>query len=82
MRVADWLSPDEKFAVPSLYKTSAELIEDIADAVQPGSIIPIRIGRSLSTRSDYLYYNLQLLIDVLTEMGYEITDVKTLMGLK
>lgn len=82
VRVADWLSPDEKFAAPSLYKTSAELIEDIADAVQPGSIIPIRIGRSLSTRSDYLYYNLQLLIDVLTEMGYEITDVKTLMGLK
>ncbi|UTC77287.1 polysaccharide deacetylase family protein [Treponema sp. OMZ 799] len=80
VRVADWLSPDEKFAVPSLYKSSAELIEDIADAVQPGSIIPIRIGRSFSSRNDYLYYNLQLLIDVLTEMGYEITDVKTLMG--
>ena len=80
VRVADWLSPDEKFAVPSLYKTSAELIEDIADSVQTGSIIPIRIGRALSNRGDYLYYNLQLLIDVLTEMGYEITDIKTLMG--
>lgn len=80
VRVADWLSSDDKFTVPSLYKSSADLIEDIADAVQTGSIIPVRIGRTLSNRGDYLYYNLQLLIDVLTEMGYEITDVKTLMG--
>ncbi|MGI5066747.1 polysaccharide deacetylase family protein [Treponema putidum] len=80
VRVADWLSADEKLTVPSLYKSSAELIEDIADSVQPGSIIPIRIGKALSSRGDYLYYSLQLLIDVLTEMGYEITDVRTVLG--
>ncbi|UTC66130.1 MULTISPECIES: polysaccharide deacetylase family protein [unclassified Treponema] len=80
VRLSDWISPDEKPAVPYLYKSSAELIEDIAETVQPGSIVPIRIGKTLSNRGDYLYYNLQLLIDVLTEMGYSITDVKTLMG--
>lgn len=79
MRLADWINSDEKSSVPSLYKSSAELIEDICDTVFVGSIIPIRIGKTSSPRNDYLYHNLQLLIDVLTEMGYSITDIKTMM---
>lgn len=80
VRLPDWIGTDDKISVPSLYKSSAELIEDICESVASGSIIPIRIGKAFSPRGDYLYSNLQLLIDVLKEIGYSITDIKTLMN--
>jgi peptidoglycan/xylan/chitin deacetylase (PgdA/CDA1 family) len=54
-----------------------ELIESILERVQPGSIIPVQIGRS-GEREDYLFQNLDLLINGLLNEGYEIVTVHEL----
>jgi hypothetical protein len=54
-----------------------ELIESILERVQPGSIIPVQIGRS-GERDDYLFQRLDLLINGLLNEGYEIVTVHEL----
>ena len=79
IRIPDWISSADKPSLSALYKPSAEIIGDICAAVRPGSIIPIRLGKTKPERGDYLYSNVQLLIDSLSEMGFSLTDIKTLM---
>lgn len=79
IRIPDWISSADKTSLPSLYKSSAEIIEDVCKSVHTGSIIPIRLGKTKPERVDYLYGNLQLLIDSLSGIGFTFSDVKTLM---
>jgi len=65
--------------MPGLYKSSADIIEDILKTKKPGSIIPVRIGRTSGTRNDYLYDRVDLLINALVEAGYEIVTVDELI---
>lgn len=77
--VLDWVSAEQSRTMPGLYRSSAELIEDIIAAKKPGSIIPVRIGKVDGERSDYLYDKIDLLINALTEAGYTIVSLDTLI---
>lgn len=77
--VLDWVTVAQEKIMPGLYRSSADLIEDILAAKKPGSIIPIRIGKVAGERTDYLYDKIDLLINALTEAGYSIVTVDTLI---
>lgn len=74
----DWV-PYGDCSASSLYKPSRDIIEDIIEAKKPGSIIPIRIGEVEKGRKDYLFQNLDLLINGLISKGYSIVPVTVLM---
>lgn len=79
IRIPDWITSEDTSVQAAFYKSSAEIIEDICTSVSSGSIIPIRLGKSSPHGTDYLYLKLQLLIDSLSEIGYEFTDIDGLM---
>ncbi len=56
-----------------------ELVEKIIAKKKPGSIIPIRVGQADDGKTDYLFTNLDLLINSLVLLGYEIVPVSTLI---
>ena len=78
--VLDWVSTEQARSMPGLYKSSAAIIDDIIEAVKPGSIVPVRIGKTEGHRDDYLYDRVALLVNALTEAGYEIVTVDTLIN--
>lgn len=80
IRTPDWINSKAENVLPQLYKSSAQIIDDIYSDIAPGSIIPIRLGKTDLQRKDYIYSQLELLINVITEKGYSITDIKTLMN--
>jgi hypothetical protein len=63
----------------SLYLPAAGLVERIIAKKKPGSIIPILVGKGGNGRSDYLFQNLDLLIDRLLKRGYDIVPVSGLI---
>ncbi|TYT79685.1 polysaccharide deacetylase family protein [Treponema phagedenis] len=78
--VPDWINSQSSVAVPKLYRPAADLVELCISQTQPGSIIPIRIGRQDSgDRCDYLYEHVELLINALSEEGYTIVPLQKLM---
>jgi peptidoglycan/xylan/chitin deacetylase (PgdA/CDA1 family) len=77
--VPDWATLEQDRLMPGLYKSSADIIEEILKTKKPGSIIPVRIGRTSGTRNDYLYDRVDLLINALVEAGYEIVTVDELI---
>lgn len=77
--VLDWVTVEQNRLMPDLYRSSARLIEDIIEAKKPGSIIPVRVGKVQGERSDYLYEKIDLLINALTEAGYDVVTVDTLI---
>lgn len=77
--IPDWIGSSDRYSVPSLYKTSEEIINDIISSVQPGSIIPIRLGKTDSGRKDYLYMRLELLINAIMEKGFSVVNISELM---
>lgn len=67
-----------------LYRPTSELIERIIRRVQPGSIIDITLGipgegELVEGRRDYLYHRLDVLMNALTERGYSVVPVSTLI---
>lgn len=77
--VLDWVTREKAREVPSLYRSGAQLVEDILAAKKPGSIIPIRIGRPEGTRDDYLFEKVDLLLNALYESGYRVVTVDSLI---
>jgi peptidoglycan/xylan/chitin deacetylase (PgdA/CDA1 family) len=75
----DWVSQNEKNINAGLYFSSAELVERIIKLKKPGSIIPINLGRSGGDRGDYLFHRLDIILNALMELGYEVVTVSTLM---
>ena len=74
----DWVPYGECNGV-NLYKSSRDIIEDVLEAKKPGSIIPVRVGEVEKGRKDYLFQNLDLLINGLIVKGYAIVPVTVLM---
>ena len=70
----DWVTLDAIKGTRDLYKPSAVLAEGVLEAVRPGSIVPIRIGKS-GKRDDYLFQKLDLLINGLLKDGYDIVTI-------
>jgi peptidoglycan/xylan/chitin deacetylase (PgdA/CDA1 family) len=62
-----------------MYRSSREIVEMILQKKLPGSIIPVRIGTVEGGRRDYLFQHLDLLINGLVSLGYEVVPVTTLI---
>ncbi|NBB90212.1 MAG: polysaccharide deacetylase family protein [Spirochaetes bacterium] len=80
----DWVPRRDGRGVTSLYRSSAEIVERILEEKQPGSVIAMRVGTpgessAYGGRDDYLFQKLDLLINRLTERGYDIVPVSTLI---
>jgi peptidoglycan/xylan/chitin deacetylase (PgdA/CDA1 family) len=76
----DWvLRKDIRGAVLSQL-SAADIINRIMKDKKPGSIIPIRLGLLPGGRDDYLFNNLEVLLDALTKSGYAVVPVSTLIN--
>ncbi|MCK5153208.1 MAG: polysaccharide deacetylase family protein [Spirochaetales bacterium] len=73
----DWV-PLSDCTGDSMYLSTMDVIEKIMSDKKQGSIIPIRIGQTVRGRDDYLFQNLDLLINGLLSQGYDIVPVSTL----
>ncbi len=74
----DWV-PLSDCAGDSMHVSTMDIIENIMSDKKQGSIIPIRIGQTVRGRDDYLFQNLDLLINGLLTQGYDMVPVTTLM---
>ena len=75
----DWISVADSGAATGLYQSSAGLVERIVAAKRPGSIVPILVGPGTGSRDDYLFQKLDLLVNELVRLGYDIVPVSTLI---
>ena len=75
----DWVTLSDRLGSTGLYFKSADMVERILNLKKPGSIIPIRVGQPQGTREDYLFLNLDILINSLIESGYNIIPVTELL---
>jgi peptidoglycan/xylan/chitin deacetylase (PgdA/CDA1 family) len=75
----DWVSREDARRLGISQYPAADMIDRIAEAKRPGSIIPIRLGVLSGGRSDYLFLRLDVLLDALTRSGYTVVPVSTLM---
>ena len=80
----DWVPTYDDAGQSRLYYPSAQLIERIIEQKKPGSIISMTIGttnddRSDGGRRDYLFQDLDILINSLLNRGYSIVPVSTLI---
>jgi peptidoglycan/xylan/chitin deacetylase (PgdA/CDA1 family) len=76
----DWVSREDARKLELRQYSAPEMIERIMEAVQPGSIIPIRLGLLSGGRDDYLFLRLEVLLDALIRSGYTIVPVSALVG--
>ncbi|MBQ4378694.1 MAG: polysaccharide deacetylase family protein [Treponema sp.] len=60
------------------YLSAKDLVKLYADAAEPDMIIPINVGITDGTRTDYLYEKLSLLIGNFLDLGYDFTLVRNL----
>ncbi len=75
----DWLGKTDVRRSYIPYRRASEIIDQIMQSKKPGSIIPIRIGANENIRSDYLFNQLDVLLDALLRAGYQIVPVSTLI---
>lgn len=75
----DWVPFYSKRNYDSLYLSAADVIERIIKEKKPGSIVPIRIGKVGKGREDYIFERLDILLDNLIGLGYDIVTVSTLI---
>ncbi|MCL2792875.1 MAG: polysaccharide deacetylase family protein [Spirochaetaceae bacterium] len=68
-------SRDPNFETSHFYESAANLVETIIAEKRPGSIIPVAIGKPDGGRGDYLFQYLEVLINNLIALGYEIVPV-------
>lgn len=75
----DWVSKEDRGSLPGAYLDAHAIVERVVSAARPGSVIPIRLGSADGGRDDYLFLQLDLLINALKDRGYEIVPVSTLI---
>jgi len=75
----DWVTKADSPDMPGAYRSTGAIIEAIAASAKPGAIIPVRLGCSQGGRDDYLFLELDLLINALEEKGFEIVPVSALI---
>lgn len=74
----DWVSKDSGGSLGSIYFRSSAIIERIMKLKQPGSIIPVTVGKN-AYRDDYLFNKIDLLIEALKASGYDLVTVSKLI---
>ncbi len=75
----DWISRADTGAATGLYQSAADLVERVVAAKRPGSIVPVLVGPGTGSRDDYLFQKLDLLVNELVRLGYDIVPVSTLI---
>ena len=80
----DWVPKRDEQGISRLYMSSSDLVERILQLKQPGSIIAMTIGRPGDDRvdggrDDYLFQQLDVVLNSLIERGYSVVPVSTLM---
>jgi len=75
----DWVSRDDEKTLGFPQRTPSEMVDNVMQAVKPGSIIPVRLGLLPGGRNDYLFNRINVLIDALIREGYTLTTVSTLI---
>ena len=80
----DWVPRRDETGFSRLYTPTSDIIENVIEDKQPGSIIAMTVGkpgdgRPDGGRDDYLFQRLDVLINELIERGYGIVPVSTLM---
>jgi peptidoglycan/xylan/chitin deacetylase (PgdA/CDA1 family) len=76
----DWVLSGDARRLGIAQLSAADMIDHIMDAKEGGSIIPIRLGLLPGGRGDYLFNNLEVLLEALMREGYEIVPVSTLIN--
>jgi peptidoglycan/xylan/chitin deacetylase (PgdA/CDA1 family) len=74
----DWIQSDAARKAGLEQPAAADMIDEIMDALRGGSIVPIRLGLLPGGRNDYLFHNLELLLDALVRAGYQAVPVSEL----
>ncbi len=74
----DWVSSADP-ALSAFYMRSSALVERVLKLKKPGSIIPVRIGKTEPGRDDYLFQRMDALINGLISSGYAIVPVTDLI---
>jgi peptidoglycan/xylan/chitin deacetylase (PgdA/CDA1 family) len=75
----DWVLASDFNKARGIYFPAAQLVDRIISQKKPGSIIPIQVGMVGGPRDDYLFQKLDLIINQLILLGYQIVPVSTLM---
>lgn len=75
----DWVGKTDTAVSAGSYVSAPDLVEKILAAKKPGSIIPIELGSDANNRDDYLYQYVDILINALDKLGYDVVPVSTLM---
>ena len=75
----DWMSREEALRLGINRDSVPEMIQKIMEKKERGSIIPIRLGRQTG-RNDYLFLNIEVLLEALVRSGYSVVPVSTLAG--
>jgi peptidoglycan/xylan/chitin deacetylase (PgdA/CDA1 family) len=76
---SDWVARTESNEARGIYFSAADLVERLVAEKKPGSIVPVQIGVGEGGRDDYLFQKLDLVVNELARMGYEIVPVSTLI---
>ncbi|MFA6508122.1 MAG: polysaccharide deacetylase family protein [Treponemataceae bacterium] len=74
----DWFSRSDARKNPGLYRSAAEIVDVVMESKKVGSIIPIRLGMTVSGRDDYFFSKLDVLLDALMRSGYDVVPVSVL----
>ncbi len=76
----DWVTKNVTSQNMGIYLPAASLVERIVAEKKPGSIIPILLGPPEDgERGDYLFQKLDLIVNELVKLGYDVVPVSTLM---
>jgi peptidoglycan/xylan/chitin deacetylase (PgdA/CDA1 family) len=75
----DWVTATEANKTKKTYLSASQLVERILSLKKPGSIIPLQVGMGAGGREDYLFQKLDLLVNELARLGYDIVPVSTLI---
>ena len=57
------------------YYTTADIIDNLSALFKEGAVIPVSLGMSEGTRSDYLYNRFDVLVEAILDAGYRIVPV-------
>ncbi len=75
----DWVAASDFNKAQGIYFPASRLVERIIAQKKPGSIVPIQVGIVGGRRDDYLFQKLDIIINELVLLGYDIVPVSTLM---
>jgi peptidoglycan/xylan/chitin deacetylase (PgdA/CDA1 family) len=75
----DWAAKTDNNRELGIYLSASDIVDKIVTEKKPGSIVPILVGPGEGARDDYLFQKLDILVNELIRLGYDIVPVSTLI---